>query len=587
MRSTVAQISPQMPKGKLSDVFGIWSYFKPYKLLIFIMMLGLVISAFTMLFIVKGVGIWIDNGITSSSRESLSQIFYISIAVVMILGISTFARYISVAWLGEKVMADIRADIYKHALLLHRSFYERTQSGEVTSLISGDTTFLLGIITSSMSSSIRNLIMLFGGTIMLFLIDWRLTLLLFTIIPVVLVPVIILGRKVKSISRDVQDSIAVLNGRFQQSILLIDLIQSYCAEKTEVHEFKENIENYLGKSWKRIIYRGFLVSMVIVIVLVSINIALYVGAEMVISNEITSGDLASFIFLSLLCSTSLNSLIEFTTNLQKAGGAISRIKDFLTTRSDIIAGDQKVTSFESLEFRDVRFSYPMRPDDYVLSGLSFKVTKGQKIAIVGASGMGKTTIFHLISRLYNVSSGSILINGIDVDTITLASLRSLFATVHQDVPIINTTIENNIKYGCAKKVGEQEVVGAAKQANILRFIELLPEKLKTVVGENGIRLSRGQKQRIAIARALLANREVILLDEATSSLDTDNETHILQTLDKVKKTMVIIAHRVSTIQQADTILFLKDGKVIKSGKHNELLKFPEYKELVKSQIQKS
>ncbi len=578
-------------KSKKYNLIHIIPYLKPYKGMLFGVLISLIFTSAAVLFISKGVKIFIDEGITAKNTAMLDQSLFLLFGIVLILAIFTFLRFFLITWTGEKVIADLRKDIYHHMLRLSPSFYEKNSSGNVLAYIVSDTTLLLNIIGSSLSMAMRNIVLFIGGVAMLVFTSKKLTLMILILIPIVISPIMILGRKLRKLSKESQDKVGELSAISEQTINAIKTIQAYVREDQESEYFTNKIKEQMALTLKRITLRGIVTMTIITLVFSGIGIILWVGGHQVLDGNITAGELTAFIYISIVCAGAIAALSEVYGELDKAAGATERIFDFLGTKPTIIDDTNAIeltNHFDgSISFQNVTFFYESNPERASIKKISFDIKPGKITALVGKSGAGKSTIFMLLERFYDVSDGNIFFGDTDIKKIKLSNLRRQFAYVSQDAVIFSGTAYDNILYGNPNATKEQ-VTQAALAANAMEFIEKMPDGLNTFLGEKGVRLSGGQKQRIAIARAILNDAKILLLDEATSSLDSENEQLVQKALTNLMKgrTTIVIAHRLSTVVNADHIIVLDKGKIVESGTHAQLIEKDNgvYKSLAKLQF---
>lgn len=561
----------------LNEIKAVISYVKPYKKEIIIAIVALLFSSSAVLMLSQSVRSVIDNGIALGNEEMLSSAILRTFAVVLVLGIATAVRFYFITYIGERVVADIRRKINDKILSLSPSFFEVNKAGDLLAQLSGDTTTIYNIISSSLSVMMRNIVMLTGGIILMISTSLKLTSIIGVIIPLLVMLVAIMGRTTRQLSRKSQDKVAELTSITDEIIHNIKTIQAYGQERFEKERFEGKLSDLITVSLNRITSRSILTFGLIVGIFSTVGIVLWVGSRDVIDGSITPGQLSSFVFLTIICGASLVALSETINNIQKASGVSERISEFLmkvpeiqNCQNPLVLKD--IDSPPKIEFKNVTFFYPSKPEIAILNKISLEFERGKTTAIVGESGAGKSTIIQLILRFYNVSDGEILYNGENISKIDLHSLRREFAYVGQDPAIFSASIYENIAYSRTDATFE-EVREAATAAAALEFIEELPKGFDTFVGEKGVRLSGGQKQRIAIARAIVKNPKVLLLDEATSSLDNNNELLVQQGLQNLMKgrTSIVVAHRLSTVKNADKIIVIKDGTLYEEGNNEELL----------------
>lgn len=573
----------KMKRHKLfNEIRSVMSYAKPYKKEIILAIVALLFSSSSVLMLSQSVRSVIDQGISVGNEEMLSRAVIRTFIVVVVLGIATAVRFYFITYVGERVVADIRRKINDKILSLSPSFFEVNKAGDLLAQLSGDTTTIYNIISSSLSVMMRNIVMLIGGIILMVSTSLKLTAIIGLVIPLLVVLVAVMGRTTRKLARSAQDKVAELTSVTDEIIHNIKTIQSYAQEEYEKSRFEAKLSHLITISLGRITSRSLLTFALIIGVFSTVGIILWIGSADVIQGDISAGQLSSFIFLTIICGASLVALSETTNNIQKASGVSERISEFLSKVPDIINSDNALSIDSSdkrteIRFDRVTFFYPSKPEFPVLNNISLVFESGKTTAIVGESGAGKSTIVQLILRFYDVKNGTILYNDLPLPRIDLYSLRREFAYVSQDPAIFSASIFDNIAYS-NPNASLDEVKEAAKAAAAMEFICELPSGFDTFVGEKGVRLSGGQKQRIAIARAILKNPRVLLLDEATSSLDNQNELLVQQGLHNLmrNRTSIVIAHRLSTIKNADKIIVIKGGIVCEEGRHDELLKVDGY-----------
>ena len=560
-------------------------YIKPYKLPFCLFLVCVVLTSFSMLALGRGIGYFIDSGFSSGEQRILLKSLALLLLIVTILAFAMFGRFFIITYYGEKVIADIKTDLFNHLIGLSPEFFEKNKIGELISRITNDLAILQSTISSSVSIFLRNSLMFLGCLIILLYLDFKLTLIVFALIPVVILPLLLLGRRLREISKISQDRQADLLCVMEEHISLVKLIQAYANEDFVKEKFKKSMKSSLIIAKLRILIRSFLTVTVVIIVFAGVAVILYQGGVKVFAGELTTGEFSSFLFYTILMAGSFAAMSEVFGNIQKAKGSTSRLFALLEEEAIIVDGTDDIASFKSIEFKNVVFSYPSRAES-TINNLSFKIKPGDMIALVGSSGAGKTTIVELLQRFYDVDQGEILINDKNIKKYKLSQLRKVFALVPQDSFLFSSSVKENLLFANHNS-SNKELEQAVKMAKADKFINNLPEKYDSFIGEKGIRISSGEKQRLAIARAFLRNSDVILLDEPTSNLDSQNERYLQKVLtnDKNEKTIIIIAHRLSTVKDADHILVLDEGKIIESGTHDNLYsKNGFYKKLVDLQF---
>lgn len=575
----------------------LWQFIRPYRLRLIIAIIALIFTAALTLSLGQGIKLMIDEGFSSQSTLGLTNALTLVGFIIVAMSFGAYFRFYMVSWLGERVVADIRKKLYEHLVSLSPSFFEDNLAGEIQSRVTTDTTLLQTVIGSSFSFALRNALTFVGGLTLMFISNVKLTMIVLLVVPFIVFPLVYYGRKVKKLSRDSQDKIATVGAWAGESLQHIKVVQAFTREDLVSEQFARAAEGAFEVALKRIRQRAALIAMVMMMVMGAVAGMLFVGGSDVIAGELSAGDLAAFVFYAIMVAGSLAAITEVYGEVQRAAGSAERIRELLATEAEIqspnISEETTSTGAKNeqsksalIEFKDVSFAYPSRPNKNAITKLNLAVNAGESIALVGPSGAGKSTLFDLLLRFRDPQNGVINISGIPLTDWNLKDLRSQFALVPQQPVLFSANVWDNLKYG-RPDASEEDVLAAAKAAHADEFIDQLPDGYQSFLGEQGVKLSGGQKQRLAIARAILRDPKILLLDEATSALDAQSEYYVQKALNKLMKgrTTFIIAHRLSTVRHVDRIAVFDQGHLLDIGRHDELMESSElYKRLAELQF---
>ena len=507
---------------------------------------------------------------------SLSIFFIIGIVGAVLLGLTSAMRFYFISLLGERVVADLRATVYDHLLALSATFYAKTRTGEVLSRLTTDTTLIQTVVGSSISVALRTVATTAGALILMIVTSWQLAVLMLFVGPLIIMPMLYFGRRVRRLSRSSQDALAEASARASESLRAIETIQAFTREPEERDRFRAAVEDTFKVSMRRIRVRAMLTASLFSFILAGLIAVLWYGAVQVQNGTITPGTMTQFVMFAFIAVSGVGLLTETYAEVMRAAGATERLMEILAEGPEVTAPEHPralpATMQGSISLDDVHFSYPSRPDATAIKGLSLRIEPGQTVALVGPSGAGKSTVFQLLLRLYDPQQGSVAVEGIDVQELDPTDLRRAISIVQQNAPLFAGTARENIRFG-DPLANDADVIAAARAAEAHDFIAALPQGYDTPLGENAATLSGGQRQRLAIARAILRKSPILLLDEATSALDSESELAVQQAFETMAqdRTTLVIAHRLATVLKADRIVVLEDGKIVDQGTHEELL----------------
>ncbi|WP_457646809.1 ABC transporter transmembrane domain-containing protein [Profundibacter sp.] len=574
-RGTTPDMDKREKSKKVSALAGLVPFLRPYKMMVVLSGIALVFTATISLILPMAVRRVVD-GFGEDNATLLDQYFGAALAIAAALAIGTGLRYYLVTRLGERVVADIRKAVFDRVITLSPAFYERIMTGEILSRITTDTTVIQSVIGSSVSVALRNVLLLFGGMGLMLYTSAKLTGLVLLIVPAVIIPIIVLGRRLRKLSRENQDWIAASSGSASESLGAVQTVQAFTQEKATARGFDDVTEKAFTAASRRIGTRAVMTMIVIFLIFSGVVGVLWIGARDVQSEVMTPGQLVQFLIYAILVAGAVGALSEIWGELQRAAGATERLIELLETEDTVKDPAQPVPlpspAKGAITFEDVSFYYPARPEHAALNGISVDIKAGETVALVGPSGAGKSTIIQLLLRFYDPKTGRITIDGTDLHDMARGDFRKAISLVPQDPVIFAKSARENIRFG-RPGATDAEVEEAAKAAAAHDFLTALPDGYETYVGERGVMLSGGQKQRIAIARAILRDAPILLLDEATSALDAESERAVQQAVERMAadRTTLIVAHRLATVKKADRILVFENGQIVAEGSHKDLV----------------
>ena len=563
--------------GRLSALRVIFPYLLRYRGLLFGWLGFLALSSMATLSLPLAVRVMIDRGFAHADPSTVNRSFLGLLVVASVMALATAGRYFCVSMLGERVVADIRRSLYSHLLTLDQAFYERTRVGELISRLGSDTELVQTVVSSSMSVALRSVVTAIGGAVMLVLTSPRLAGYAALVIPLVILPIVLAGRRQQKLARANQDRIADTAAIANETLNAMYAVQAYSREPVEKQRYDAAIARALKAAQRRVGQRAGLTALVILLIFGAITLVLWAGARAVMDGSLDAGVLGQFVLYAVISAGSLGGLTEVWSEISRAGGSMERIGELLAARPEIATPAAPASLAKpvrgEIRFDHVEFRYPSRPEAPTLHDFNLRVAPGETVALVGPSGAGKSTVFHLLLRFYDPQHGTIAIDGTDLRALALPDLRGAIALVPQDTVIFGASAADNIRFG-RTDADDAAVIAAAQAAEAHDFLSTQPEAYETYLGERGVRLSGGQQQRIAIARALLKDAPILLLDEATSNLDAQSEAAIQHALERLMRgrTTLVIAHRLATVQKADRIVVIDAGRIVAQGTHAELLR---------------
>ena len=573
--ATAADAPGGRPRVRLSPLRFLWPYALRYKPRMAAAIVAMLTATAATLAVPLAVRRMIDNGFSADNAGFIDAYFAMLVLIAGVLAVASAMRYYLVTTLGERVVADVRADVFARVMSLSPSFFDRTLSGEVVSRLTADTTQIKAAVGSSASIALRNLLMFLGAIAMMVITSPTLSAVTLLVIPLVVLPLVAFGRKVRRKSRDAQDTLAATSAYATEAIGAVRTLQSFVAELSAAARYREGTLKAFSIAREAVRARATLTAFVIFIVFSSIVGVLWLGAQQVVAGTLSGGALGQFVLYAAFAAGALGELSSVWGEIAQTAGAAERLSELAREESDVKSPATPLAlptpSPGAVAFEDVHFAYPSEPSRPVLAGVTFRVEPGRTVALVGPSGAGKTTVFQLIARSYDVGAGTVHVDGVDVRQANLHALRQRIALVPQDTTVLAASIADNIRLG-RPDASDDAVRAAAEAARVTPFADALPEGFATVVGERGITLSGGQRQRLAIARAILKDAPILLLDEATSSLDAESEADVQAALERLMagRTTLVIAHRLATVVRADEILVMDHGQIIETGTHGEL-----------------
>ncbi len=575
-RAQAAADAPGGSRVKVEPLKQLLPYVLRYRGRVIAAFIALVVAAITTLIVPVAVRRMVDHGFSAEGVELIDNYFLVMVAVAALLAVASATRYYLVTTLGERIVADLRAQVFGHLTALSPAFFDRSQSGELLSRLTADTTQIKSAVGASVSIALRNLVLFVGAAIMMVVTSPKLSAFVLGAIPLIVLPLVGFGRAVRRRSRMAQDTLADASAFASEQIGAVRTLQAYTNERSIVARFTDAVERAYNAAQDSTLARALLTAIAIFLVFASVVVVLWIGAQDVLAGRMSAGRLSQFVLYAVFAAGGLGELSQVWGEISAASGAAERLFEIVQAEPAIKAPARPIAmpmqSRGEVAFDNVHFAYPTRPETSALHGVTFRVRAGEKVAIVGPSGAGKSTIFHLILRFYDPTSGTVSIDGVRADVADPRELRRRIALVPQDTAIFSISVRENIRFG-RPEATDAEVARAAEAAAAADFIRALPRGYDTQVGERGVTLSGGQRQRIAIARAILRGAPLLLLDEATSSLDAENETLVQKALARLmqERTTLVIAHRLATVLRCDRILVLDQGRIVEEGTHESLV----------------
>jgi ATP-binding cassette, subfamily B, bacterial len=562
------------PRGKLANLRVIWRFVARYRLQVIAAAVALVIAATATLAIPSAFRLIIDRGFAGDGAD-ISRWFQYLLLIVVVMALAGATRFYFVSWLGERVVADVRIAVERNLLRLEPAYFEHNRPSEIASRLTADTTIIEQVVASTISVALRNGLMGVGGVIYLFALAPRLAGMLLVGIPLTVLPIVFIGRKVRAISRKSQDRVAEVGAIVSETLGAMKIVQAFGQEEREAARFGGAVEAVFATAKRRTLLRAIMSAIVIMLVFGAITLVMWQGALDVAAGRISGGTIAAFVLTGGLVAGAFGALTEVYGELLRGAGAAGRLAELLAQEPAIRAPARPTALPEpplgTLDYRGVTFHYPTRPEVSALTGFDLSVRRGETLAVVGPSGAGKSTLFQLAQRFYDPEAGSVLVDGVDLRQADPAAVRARIAVVPQETMIFAASARDNLRYG-DWGADDARLWAAAEAANAADFLRALPDGLDTFLGEGGARLSGGQRQRVAIARALLRDAPILLLDEATSALDAESERLVQQSLERLfeNRTTLVIAHRLATVRAADRIIVMEAGRIVEEGSHDQL-----------------